>query len=783
MAGTPTRMLHALPQRSFFFAALLLAASRVAQAQPALPEPPPSPAAPAAPAAPTAPTAPTEPGAPAAPTAQLIVTGRVVDSRNRPVRGTSVRLETSPTGVHTGADGRFALALPPGAALGANLIIEAPRFELSLTPITAAALGDVTLTTEQEETIEIFAEAPPPAPGAAVLDRAELQRIPGAAGDLVKSLTVMPGVVNLQVPLGYSGVTIRGSSPQDSKVFVDGFDVPVIFHNIGFRANLPAEAIASMDYIPGGFDVAYGRASSGIIDVKTRPGADQRSTQAEVSLLDGGLLAQGPAGEATRYMVSLRRSTIDFALPALLPDDVNLSFTTVPSYWDAQLRLDHELSRKWRLSLSGIGAVDVVALYTSKQEVEEKRIAQEFGFGRLTATARYQDGPWTASFALSALHAELHTDIGRMQHVDLETPSLTPRAEVGRAVANRGILGGLVRDLSLRAGAEAPITRTKLGLAISQETRDGEPEPPEDPDDVSTMFDGTFVLPNVATWLAASANLGPRLRATAGVRLDYFGRNEELALQPRVDLSYKLAPRWTALASGGMFTRAPEFQSELTQDDLLAERSNQAIAGLRFEPREGARVQASAYYYDRDKLITHEEDGSLANRGQGHTVGSELLATYRGGPWFAWLSYSYSRSERVDQPGGKERLFSYDQPHSMNAAASWQLGKWQLGARFQLYSGLPYTPVAGATFDSDRDRYMPNYGEPNSERAPIHHQLDLRVDRSWKWGPVQMTGFLDVQNVYMNESPITYEYSYDYTQRAAVRSIPILPSIGLRGVL
>ena len=167
MAGTPTRMLHALPQRSFFFAALLLAASRVAQAQPALPEPPPSPAAPAAPAAPNAPTAPTEPGAPAAPTAQLIVTGRVVDSRNRPVRGASVRLETSPTGVHTGADGRFALALPPGAALGANLIIEAPRFELSLTPITAAALGDVTLTTEQEETIEIFAEAPPPAPGAA----------------------------------------------------------------------------------------------------------------------------------------------------------------------------------------------------------------------------------------------------------------------------------------------------------------------------------------------------------------------------------------------------------------------------------------------------------------------------------------------------------------------------------------------------------------------------------------------------------------------------------------
>jgi hypothetical protein len=65
----------------------------------------------------------------------------------------------------------------------------------------------------------------------------------------------------------------------------------------------------------------------------------------------------------------------------------------------------------------------------------------------------------------------------------------------------------------------------------------------------------------------------------------------------------------------------------------------------------------------------------------------------------------------------------------------------------------------------------------------MHHQLDLRVDRSWKLGAVLLTGFLDVQNVYMNESVVTYFYSYDYSQRAAFKSLPIIPSIGLRGVL
>jgi hypothetical protein len=86
-------------------------------------------------------------------------------------------------------------------------------------------------------------------------------------------------------------------------------------------------------------------------------------------------------------------------------------------------------------------------------------------------------------------------------------------------------------------------------------------------------------------------------------------------------------------------------------------------------------------------------------------------------------------------------------------------------------------------FDSDRNVYIPVYGPINTARAPIHHQLDVRVDYSWHWGPTEMTGFLDVQNVYMNESVAAYFYSYDYTQRQAFKSLPIIPSIGLRGVL
>ena len=71
----------------------------------------------------------------------------------------------------------------------------------------------------------------------------------------------------------------------------------------------------------------------------------------------------------------------------------------------------------------------------------------------------------------------------------------------------------------------------------------------------------------------------------------------------------------------------------------------------------------------------------------------------------------------------------------------------------------------------------------NSERVPGHHQLDIRIDRTWQVGPIALSAFLDVQNVYMNSTVIQYQYSFDYSERTAFESIPILPSIGLRGVL
>ena len=716
--------------------------------------------------------------APAVPEEDITVRGRVIDNLGRPIRKATVTVEGTFDEVLTDKDGFFEIS----ARLNATLIVSTDRNGVALATVTGPVLDEIVLMIDlATEEITISDRAPIVAPGSTTLDRDELQRLPGTGGDVVRALTAMPGVVNVQIPVGYSGVVIRGASPQDSKVLVDGFEIPILFHPFGFRAIIATEAVKNLTFIPGGFEVAYGRSSSGIVLLETRPGSENRSTQAEVSLVDGGLVAQGPLSKKTRYMFALRRSFIDFILPLVIPDTVDLSLTTVPQYWDGQLRVDHEVNSKWNLTASSIGTTDKFELFTTKDEdSKSKRFFTQTRFIRLTGAAKYHEGPWSAQLALSGMLSDLDAEVGLYQKLKVQTRLITPRVSVARTEEEAFGLKNVVWT----GGVEAQIGHSTTELAIPLERREGEPFPPYDPKDTASKFKGTVWFPDYAAWTSIAADFDERFRVTTGLRADYFSRPDELVIAPRSELQIKLTPKTlTARFNGGFYSRPPEFQSEFLQKEVRSERSQQLTMGLEYTPFLGIRVQGSTYYTYRTQLITHNVDGTLGNNGRGESKGFELLAMLTNGTWFGWLGYSYSNSSRIDGPDAKPRLFDYDQPHSLNAALSWKKGHWQIGGRFQLYSGLPGTPIVGAEFDSDRNLHIPIPGEINSDRAPIHHQLDVRIDYTWKWGPAVLLAFLDVQNVYLDRSIVTYFYSYDYTQKSAFESLPLIPSIGLRGTL
>ncbi len=154
---------------------------------------------------------------------------------------------------------------------------------------------------------------------------------------------------------------------------------------------------------------------------------------------------------------------------------------------------------------------------------------------------------------------------------------------------------------------------------------------------------------------------------------------------------------------------------------------------------------------------------------------------------FGWLSYSLLRSERRNCDQCDWRLFDFDQTHILIVAIHVYLPyKFELGVRFRYISGLPYTPVSSAYYDSDADLYQPQVpggAQTNSARLDAFHQLDLRIDRTFQWKSWRIKAYLDVSNIYNHPSAEQVVYSYDYTQHGALTGLPIIPSLGVRAEL
>ena len=201
-------------------------------------------------------------------------------------------------------------------------------------------------------------------------------------------------------------------------------------------------------------------------------------------------------------------------------------------------------------------------------------------------------------------------------------------------------------------------------------------------------------------------------------------------------------------------------------------------------------MSLEGFYKDLDNLVSRRAsaDGSFLyeNRGSGRTFGGELLLKYKPDDiFFGWVAYSLARSLRTDGPGQEERLFQYDQTHNLTVLGSFRL-PWgfEAGARFRLISGSPYTPLSNnpaAIYAADGTEYVPLIGEPFSDRLPLFHSLDLRIDKRWQFESWKLSAYLDVQNVYNNQAKEGISYNYNFTQQDFQLGLPTLPSLGLRG--
>ena len=661
--------------------------------------------------------------------------------------------------------------------------------------------------------ITVQGERPPREVTRRTIERREIERIPGTSGDALRSLQSLPGVGR---PPGLAGLLIvRGSSPNDTVIYVDGSLVPLIYHFGGLSSVVPTELLDRIDFYPGNFGAKYGRVDGGIVDVGFRSpdtqctgdyGASSERKgcfhgMAQVDLIDGRLMLQGPLpAKDWSFAIAGRRSWIDLWLKPVL-EHAGSSVTAAPVYYDYQAIVDHKTASS-RTSLRFFGSDDKFRIIITDPAAQDPVLGGSLGFGQTfyRAQALYEtdlSSVVSSSTMLAGGKGSISFSLGNFLF-NLDVINFQARHEFGVKVAS---------GVKLNAGLDFLVAPYEVHVRIPQPPRPGEPDPgpfasrpPQESNVKATVFRPAWY---------GDAELQPtdRLRIIPGLRVDYARDTGHADFSPRVVARYDLVKgtnpehpehpqlRTTLKGGVGLFYQPPQFQETdpvFGTPGLYSNKSVHYSLGVEQEFSEHVELSFEGFYKNLTNQVARAPNAQGAftynNVGSGSIIGLETLLKYKPGKrFFGWIAYTLSRSVRRESPSSPEYLFQYDQTHNLIMLGSYRLGRgWEFGARFRIVSGSLDTPSLGppalpALYAADAGAYGQLQAKAYSTRLPLFHQLDLRVDKRWQFRTWRLSTYLDIQNVYNNAAVEGLAYNYNFSKQSYQKGIPIIPSLGLRG--
>jgi len=728
------------------------------------------------------------------------VSGIVIErGTKRPIGRTSVYFVTGNTSVEarTDKEGTFSAHLPPGEYLVTIAAVGYERFE---TKITVNENEYLELTFRIEPTVispyrVIVREKR--TSGEVSAQRITIQEamaVPGTNRDVMRVITNLPGVNSISVFNGFgSGLIIRGSPPEDSIYRVNDQWVPFLYHFGGLEAIIDPELVSSVDYYAGGYAPEFVSGLGGVVKLNLRdPRTDRWGGYGNLSLFSTSAMVEGPIGENDSIAVSLKRGFIDLYI--MLAQKMGIfeaaDFVTYPFYYDWSAQWVHRFSKNNTFKVMHIGAIDGTRLTTKDDDVSA-RFSNSFNldlsFYQLFAEWSYKEERFSSLFTPMLIRSSLDAGMGPRANISIVNYQAVLYEKISwRLDDTNTILGGVrlgtgFYDMTANffaAPKEGEVTYNPFGVEITDDKLRG------------------YVTPTL--WLMQNITVGSWI-FSPGIAALWDTNNGHLFVDPRLMARYAITDRWTLKGAIGVYSKMPEgdeTHEKFGTPGLRPEHSAHLIAGAEWRITDTIDFDIQGYYKRFWDLIVRTDPNDprvYANKGIGYATGADVLLRHKmTDNFFGWLSYSFAVSRRKDAigPGGEPamwRPFDMDINHNLTLVASYKFNKyWQLGGRFNLQSGVPYTDLLGVStlYDTDNDIYLPQYRGPiNSDRMPVRHQLDLRLDKYWLFDTWVLSTYLDVQNVYYQKNVVGWAYNKDYTQRKEISLLPIMVFLGLKGDL
>ncbi|KEO73425.1 TonB-dependent receptor [Anditalea andensis] len=658
----------------------------------------------------------------------------------------------------------------------------------------------------------------------------EIKNLPALMGevDIFKVIQLLPGIQSGSE--GASGLYVRGGSPDQNLVLLDGVPVYNASHLFGFFSVFNADAINNVEVIKGGFPARYGGRLSSVIDISMKEG-NMKKFQGEgsVGLIASKLTLEGPiVKDKTSFLLSGRRTYLDMIARPIIRNSTGGQEDVGYYFYDVNAKINHIFNLNNRLYLSYYGGDD--------KGFSSYNNSWERGGNSGTMTSKEEAGlGWGNNIAAlrgnhifnQRLFANFTGTFTRYRfNLFTEYEDIFKENMDGNIARNfySANYTSSIRDLAFKAdfdyipnpqhyirwGAMLIGHRFAPGVYVSQdnqrpETREGAIQ--SDSRELSIYLEDDF-------------SLGDRLKFNVGAHFSGFKADTRTYtfFQPRMAMRYLLDPGSSLKFS---YVQMAQFVHLLTNaglglptdlwvpstDRIGPQESWQVAAGYFKNLGYGLEFSAEAYYKNMEGVIEYQDGASFLNTsedwqskvtsGEGRSYGLEILLQKKSGRTTGWIGYTLSKTERRfdDINYGEWFPFRYDRRHDISVTAVHKLseridfsGTWVFGSgSFITVPEQRYQHSISVIKDSNdgyADLYVDHFESRNNFQMRHYHRMDVGINfnKTKRWG--ERTWNVSVYNVYSRLNPFYMDISYNYEkERNMLRQFslfPILPSASYR---
>lgn len=642
--------------------------------------------------------------------------------------------------------------------------------------------------------------------GITMLTPKQIERMPAVGGqaDLAQYMQVVPGVVFTGDQGGQ--LYIRGGSPVQNKVLMDGMVLYNPFHSIGLFSVFDNDIIRNADILTGAFNAEHGGRISSVMDITTRDGNKTRlggkvsaSTFAAKALLEGPLKKQTAPGQgSSSFLLNFKHSYLDQTSRSLYTyaDSNGIPFAFTDLYG--------------KVSINAANGSKVNFFGFNFSDAARYRGVSDLSWNNWGAGTNFVLVPSGSAVLIEGVFALSNYD------VELKEGTLPPRSS-GISNFNAGLnFKYFLGKNEIRYGIDVTGVNTDLSYYNSLGYQ-------LDVDRVSTELAGYFNY----TLRAGDWVIDP------GIRFQYYATLAVMSPEPRLGFKWNISDRLRFKGAAGMYTQnliatnndrdvVNLFYGFITAPDDLPgtmtlangevkdikdplQRANHVVGGFEYDINNKTSINIEGYLKDfkqvtnlnREKL--YNDTPEFVNQPDelkkdfivesGKAYGADALVKYEDKGLYLWLVYSLNFVDRFD--GKRTYNPIWDRRHNVNLVASYNFGKhdsWKVSARWNYGSGFPFTqnqgfyeqlPFTGGIYsdiNSANGDLAVIYGPLNGGRLTDYHRLDLGATKTWKLDEHQQLEVdLSVTNSYDRQN-IFYR---DRVTATEVYQLPILPSLGV----